>query len=112
MFFSKLATRLVALLLFLIGTFSLFAQTAVSGYILNEDGLPKLRISNFYKNMLAKEAASKKESKEKGEKHESSNEAQDYVQDKLRSAVWLIKSIHQRQRTIYKVAESIVKHQQ
>src|SRR5690606_10150422 len=36
---------------------------------------------------------------------------QDYVQDKLRSAIWLIKSIHQRQRTIYKVAESIVKHQ-
>src|SRR5690606_2062954 len=36
---------------------------------------------------------------------------QEYVQDKLRSAIWLIKSIHQRQRTIYKVAESNVKHQ-
>jgi RNA polymerase sigma-54 factor len=36
---------------------------------------------------------------------------QDYIQEKLRSAVWLIKSIHQRQRTIYKVTESIVKHQ-
>ena len=69
---------------------------------LNEDGLPKLRISNFYKNMLAEN--------EKGEK--SKGEAQDYVQDKLRSALWLIKSIHQRQRTIYKVAESIVKHQE
>ena len=68
---------------------------------LNEDGLPKLRISNFYKNMLATEEAKIGKS-----------EAQDYVQDKLRSAVWLIKSIHQRQRTIYKVAESIVKHQQ
>jgi RNA polymerase sigma-54 factor len=68
---------------------------------LNEDGLPKLRISNFYKNMLATEESKKGKS-----------EAQDYVQDKLRSAVWLIKSIHQRQRTIYKVAESIVKHQQ
>ena len=64
---------------------------------LNEDGMPKLRISNFYKSML------------KGE--EIKGEAQDYIQDKLRSAVWLIKSIHQRQRTIYKVAESIVKHQ-
>lgn len=64
---------------------------------LNEDGLPKLKISNFYKNML-------KEKEVKGE-------AQDYIQDKLRSALWLIKSIHQRQRTIYKVAESIVRHQ-
>jgi RNA polymerase sigma-54 factor len=64
---------------------------------LNEDGLPRLKISNFYKNML------------KGGKTEG--KTQDYIQEKLRSAVWLIKSIHQRQRTIYKVAESIVKHQ-
>lgn len=64
---------------------------------LNEDGLPRLRISNFYKNVL------------KGEK--TNDSTQDYIQDKLRAAVWLIKSIHQRQRTIYKVTESIVKHQ-
>ncbi len=70
---------------------------------LNEDGLPRLRISNLYKNIL------------KGDKtaNEGGGEnAQNYIQDKLRSAVWLIKSIHQRQRTIYKVTESIVKHQQ
>ena len=66
---------------------------------LNEDGLPRLRISNFYKNMV------NEQEKKKGKQ----TEAQEYVQDKLRSAVWLIKSIHQRQRTIYKVAESIVK---
>jgi RNA polymerase sigma-54 factor len=35
----------------------------------------------------------------------------EYVQDKMRSALWLIKSIHQRQRTIYKVTKSIVKFQ-
>ena len=64
---------------------------------LNEDGLPRLRISNLYKNIL------------KGDKNKQG--AQEYIQDKLRSAVWLIKSIHQRQRTIYKVTESIVKHQ-
>lgn len=64
---------------------------------LNEDGLPRLKISNFYKNIL-KGAGS----------NEKTNE---YIQEKLRSAVWLIKSIHQRQRTIYKVTESIVKHQ-
>jgi len=64
---------------------------------LNEDGLPRLKISNFYKNMLKSSPAGDK--------------TQEYIQEKLRSAVWLIKSIHQRQRTIYKVAESIVKHQ-
>jgi RNA polymerase sigma-54 factor len=65
---------------------------------LNEDGLPRLKISNFYKNML------------KGAKA-GQDKTQDYIQDKLRSAVWLIKSIHQRQRTIHKVADSIVKQQ-
>jgi len=64
---------------------------------LNEDGLPRLKISNFYRNML---------------KGSNGNEkTQDYIQEKLRSAVWLIKSIHQRQRTIFKVTDSIVKHQ-
>lgn len=66
---------------------------------LNEDGLPKLRISNFYKTVL--------QSGGKG-----ADKTQDYIQEKLKSALWLIKSIHQRQRTIYKVTESIVKHQQ
>ncbi len=66
---------------------------------LNEDGLPRLRVSNLYKNLLQEQ----KTTKDKG--------TQDYIQEKLRSAVWLIKSIHQRQRTIYKVTESIVKHQ-
>lgn len=64
---------------------------------LNEDGLPRLRISNFYRNVL------------KGAG--TNDQTQEYIQDKLRSAVWLIKSIHQRQRTIYKVTEAIVKHQ-
>lgn len=64
---------------------------------LNEDGLPRLKISNFYRNMLKDTTGNEK--------------TQDYIQEKLRSAVWLIKSIHQRQRTIYKVTESIVKHQ-
>jgi RNA polymerase sigma-54 factor len=39
------------------------------------------------------------------------NDAQQYIKDKLRSALWLIKSLDQRQRTIYKVAESIVRQQ-
>ena len=39
------------------------------------------------------------------------NEAEDYIHDKMRSAAWLIKSIQQRQRTIYKVAKSIIRFQ-
>ncbi|MBI4041421.1 MAG: RNA polymerase factor sigma-54 [Deltaproteobacteria bacterium] len=64
---------------------------------LNEDGLPKLKISNFYKNVLS--------GKEEGAL------TKEYIQEKLRSAIWLIRSIHQRQRTIYKVTESIVNYQ-
>ncbi|MFN3455486.1 MAG: RNA polymerase factor sigma-54 [Pseudobdellovibrio sp.] len=67
---------------------------------LNEDGLPKLRISNYYRNMLKGGSSPTEDSK-----------AADFISEKLKSAVWLIKSIHQRQRTIFKVAESIVKHQ-
>ncbi len=66
--------------------------------LLNEDGLPKLRINSYYKDIL-------------GKKDEISSNAKSYIQEKLRSAVWLIKSIHQRQRTIYKVTESIVRFQ-
>ena len=63
---------------------------------LNEDGLPKLKVNSFYKDSLGKDAPS---------------EAKEYVKTKLNSALWLIRSIHQRQRTIYKVTESIVKSQ-
>jgi RNA polymerase sigma-54 factor len=64
--------------------------------VLNDDGLSKLRISGLYRSALRNGDAGK---------------AKEYIQDKLRSAVWLIRSIHQRQRTIYKVTESIVKFQ-
>ncbi len=66
--------------------------------VLNDDGLPKLRISPTYRRML--------DHKEPG-----SEETRAYVKDKLRSALWLLKSVDQRQRTIYKVGESIVRHQ-
>lgn len=67
--------------------------------VLNEDGMPKLRISPYYKNILA--SAQKDQNKI----------TKEYVQDKLRSAVWLIRSIHNRQKTIYKVTEAIVRRQ-
>jgi RNA polymerase sigma-54 factor len=66
--------------------------------VLNEDGMPKLRVSAFYKDALSKGEA-------------VPTNTRDYIQNKLRSAVWLIRSIHQRQRTIYRVVESIVRHQ-
>jgi RNA polymerase sigma-54 factor len=66
--------------------------------VLNDDGLPKLRISPTYRRLL-------------DQKEPGSEETRAYVKDKLRSALWLLKSVDQRQRTIYKVAESIVRHQ-
>ena len=65
--------------------------------VLNEDGLPKLKISQFYQSALAK--------------NKNNNQTKDYIQGKIRSAIWLIKSIHQRQRTVYKTTESILKFQ-
>ncbi len=67
---------------------------------LNEDGLPKLRVNSYYKQALAG-----------GNGSAGGNGAKEYIQEKMRSAVWLIKSIHQRQRTIYKVMETILKVQ-
>jgi RNA polymerase sigma-54 factor len=66
--------------------------------MLNDDGMPKLRVNSFYKNSI-------------GRGKKVSGEAEDYIQDKMRSAAWLIKSIHQRQKTIYRVMESILRYQ-
>jgi RNA polymerase sigma-54 factor len=66
--------------------------------VLNEDGLPKLKINGYYRDILTS-----KEALEDGTKQ--------YIRDKLKSAAWLIKSIHQRQRTIYRVTNSIVRFQ-
>ncbi|MFA5321768.1 MAG: RNA polymerase factor sigma-54 [Smithella sp.] len=70
--------------------------------ILNDDGLPRLRISNFYREIMGGLSSHSQNEAENGKK---------YIKDKVQSATWLIKSIQQRQNTIYKVAESIVKFQ-
>jgi RNA polymerase sigma-54 factor len=72
---------------------------------LNEDGLPRLRVSNYYRKVLQQ---AKDEAKARPG---SPGVTKEYIQEKLRAAVWLIKSIHNRQKTIYRVMESIVKHQ-
>jgi RNA polymerase sigma-54 factor len=66
--------------------------------LLNDDGMPKLKVNAFYREAISG-----------GE--QISSKAKDYIQDKMRSAAWLIRSIHQRQKTIYKVMESIVRYQ-
>jgi RNA polymerase sigma-54 factor len=63
---------------------------------LNEEGLPRLRVSSFYRQVLG---------------NDGSADAKRYIQEKMRAAAWLIKSIHQRQRTLYMVTSSIVKFQ-
>jgi RNA polymerase sigma-54 factor len=68
--------------------------------VLNEEGLPRLRISPVYRRMVAR-----------GAKERAPAEAREYVRNKLRSAFRLIKSLEERQRTIFKVAQSIVKFQ-
>jgi len=67
--------------------------------VLNEDGLPQMRISPVYRRLLDKGAA------------ENTDETRAYVKDKFRSALWLIKSVEQRQKTIQKVANSIINFQ-
>jgi RNA polymerase sigma-54 factor len=66
-------------------------------WFLNEDGIPRLRVNGLYRSLL----------KTAG----SGDEAKQYVEQKLRSALWLIKSVDQRQRTLRKVTQSIVKFQ-
>ncbi|PIR21830.1 MAG: RNA polymerase sigma-54 factor [Deltaproteobacteria bacterium CG11_big_fil_rev_8_21_14_0_20_45_16] len=114
---------------------------------MNEDGLPKLKISNLYRNILQQMPEAKKilqtassKSKESVEEELATlientkpadggeskvaeavkpaapeapikEDPRSYIQGKLRGALWLIRSIHQRQRTIYKVTESIIKNQ-
>ena len=75
-------------------------KTEDGGYraVLNEEGLPQLRISPVYRRMLDKGG-------------ETSEETRAYVKDKFRSALWLLKSVDQRQKTIIKVATSIITFQ-
>jgi RNA polymerase sigma-54 factor len=66
--------------------------------LLNDDDIPKLHINSYYKKAVRR-----------GEK--VAEETKTYLKDRLRSAEWLIKSIHHRRKTIYNVMESIVKFQ-
>jgi len=65
--------------------------------ILNDDQLPHLRISKQYRNLMSNAA--------------TTSEVKSYIRERVRSGAFLIKSIHQRQKTIYRIAEEIVRNQ-
>ena len=65
---------------------------------LNDDGIPRLRVSSLYRRLT-------------GQGGQEEENARQYLQEKVRAATWLIKSIQQRQQTLHRVTESIVKFQ-
>ncbi|RME65450.1 MAG: RNA polymerase sigma-54 factor [Nitrospirae bacterium] len=73
-------------------------ETGEFRIILNEEGFPRLRLNSYYRRLLQ-------------EKDKLSKDEKKFLMEKLRSAVWLMKTLDQRNRTIYKVTESIVKFQ-
>jgi RNA polymerase sigma-54 factor len=68
---------------------------------MNEEGLPRLKVSPFYKDMLKEQKATE------GKKDEGAK----YLDEKIKSAKWIIKSLEQRQRTIHRVSEKILERQ-
>ncbi|UCH81361.1 MAG: RNA polymerase factor sigma-54 [Nitrospiraceae bacterium] len=66
---------------------------------LNDEGIPKLRLSNYYRKLLTN-------------KKSLGTEEKQFLEEKLRSAIWLLRSLDQRNKTIYRVTESILKFQE
>ncbi len=65
---------------------------------LNDEGLPRLRISQYYKRLLAQAS-------------QSEPDAHRFLKDRLKKALWFLRSLDQRNRTIYRVAKFIVDKQ-
>ncbi|MBI3092210.1 MAG: RNA polymerase factor sigma-54 [Candidatus Tectomicrobia bacterium] len=66
--------------------------------LLNDEGIPRLRVHPYYRSILK-------------DKRQIEGSTRQYIEEKFRSAMWLIKSIEQRQQTLLKVARSIVTFQ-
>lgn len=66
---------------------------------LNDEGIPRVRLSNHYRRLLSY-------------KNNLSSEEKSFLKEKLRSAIWLLKSLDQRKKTIYRITESILKFQE
>ena len=65
--------------------------------VMNDDDLPHVRISKHYRSLM--------------NDNNTGREVREYIQDRVRSGAFLIKSIHQRQQTIFKIATEIVRVQ-
>jgi RNA polymerase sigma-54 factor len=65
---------------------------------LSDEGLPRLRINAYYRQLLAKAL-------------KDNPEAYRYLKDKMKKALWFLRSLDQRDQTIYKVARSVVAKQ-
>lgn len=65
---------------------------------INDEGIPRLRVNSYYKRLLAKAA-------------QENPEAHKYLKDKMKKAFWFLRSLDQRNQTIYKVAKFIVEKQ-
>jgi RNA polymerase sigma-54 factor len=66
--------------------------------VMNDDGLPQLRLNRAYRRLLLK-----------GD--DVSKDTKSYVKERFRSALELIRSIDQRQQTIFRVCRAIVERQ-
>ncbi|HEX9662841.1 MAG TPA: RNA polymerase factor sigma-54 [Candidatus Binatia bacterium] len=77
-----------------------FVEKVGDDYViyLNDEGVPRLRVSSLYRRMV-------------GQEGEAEIQARQYLQEKVRAATWLIKSIQQRQQTLFRVTQSIFKFQ-
>jgi RNA polymerase sigma-54 factor len=67
--------------------------------LLSDENMPHVRINGYYRKLLSQKNLLKKEEK-------------DYLTERFRSAVWLLKSLDHRNKTIYRVTESILKFQE
>lgn len=80
---------------------------------MNQDSLPRLRINPYYQNLINEQKL--KEAQAAAKKADGDGSAEDmttlYLQEKIKAGDWLMKSIEQRQKTIFRVAKSILKYQ-
>jgi len=76
------------------------AEDRVGQYriVLNESGMPRLQISDYYRELA-------------DHNHTDSSLTHEYIMEKIKAGNWLMKSIEQRQKTIFRVTKSILKHQ-
>lgn len=64
--------------------------------MINDDGLPKLRVNSYYRELIGKNAP---------------QDAANYIKEKMGNARWFLRSLQQRERTIYRVTEAIIARQ-